>query len=159
MAALSCCRMPIFAVVIVESRIRIKPGLHQRQKRGVANAKVGTPVWATVYISVFPVALPQFIYALPTVSRTQWRGVWYKRDHWLMWYLSDGAGKVRHWKRGQFALAPPDAFDVIVLIHSNVFVKRVGNAALATRRFWRCCNPGLIYWGGEILCALFFTIF
>jgi hypothetical protein len=54
----------------------LRPGLHQRQKRRVANAAVGTRVWATVCISVFIVALSQFIYALPTVGRTQWRGIW-----------------------------------------------------------------------------------
>jgi hypothetical protein len=55
---------------------RLRPGLHQRQKRRVTNAAFGTRVWTTVYISVFPVAFSQFIYARPTVSRTQWRSVW-----------------------------------------------------------------------------------
>jgi hypothetical protein len=58
------------------SIVSLRPGLHQSKKRCVSNAAVGTHVWATVYISVFLVALSQFFYALPTVSRTQWRGVW-----------------------------------------------------------------------------------
>jgi hypothetical protein len=55
-------------------------GLHQRQKRRVPNAAVETRVCATAYFSVFLVALSQFFYALPTVSRTQWRGISYETD-------------------------------------------------------------------------------
>jgi hypothetical protein len=141
---------------------------------------------------------------------------WYKCYRWLVWYLSDGVGNAGRWKRGQCALAPPDAFDVIVLINSSVLfevftavvmksiifwdmmpcsplseqaggwfaelilrpwrwrryvppkrrvqlnglhgvisqkmilssvlVQNVRNAAVATRRFWCWCNPGLNLW-------------
>jgi hypothetical protein len=109
----------------------IRPGLHQRQKRRIPNAAVGTRVSDCLHQRFSSSVLCFFMppYSQPnTVTRRL--GRWCKRYHWLVWYLSDGVRNARRWKRGQCALAPPDAFDVIVLINSSVFVQR-----------W--CNPGL----------------
>jgi hypothetical protein len=69
-----------------------------------------------------------------------------------VWYLSEGVGNATRWKRGQCAVAPPDAFDVIGLINSSVFVQRVRNAALLPPRWER----GVV--NADVIPALYISV-